>query len=156
MRKKLIPPYFEHMKLLLVDAGDVLRPRMVDALSEIEGVEVSAGAQGADGALLLTLGSLPDVVVVDIQMVRGALDLVRAIKSISHPPIVITLSSSSSIWYRAACHNAGAELFFDKVREQLRLVEAVEDLQKELGSRSVENGAAGDSSSKREKKEVRK
>jgi DNA-binding NarL/FixJ family response regulator len=74
----------------------------------------------------------PHVIVIDIGMPGGALDLVRTIKSVTHPPIVIALSSSSSIQYRAACHRAGAEYFFDKIREQERLVEAVVELQKEL------------------------
>jgi DNA-binding NarL/FixJ family response regulator len=121
------------MKVLLVDTGDKLRSRMVDALSEIEGLEVSATAQGADGVLRLMVKAPPDVVVLDIQMVNGAIDLVHAIKSTTHAPVVIALSSSSSIQYRAACHNAGAEFFFDKAREQERLIEAVADLQKELG-----------------------
>ena len=74
----------------------------------------------------------PDVIVIDIRMPGGALDLVRAIKSSAHPPVVIALSSSASLQYRAACHRAGAEYFFDKVNEQARLVEAVVELQKEL------------------------
>jgi DNA-binding NarL/FixJ family response regulator len=120
------------MKLLLIDDADAVRLRLADALREIKGLDVSSCAPHAAGTIQLILERKPDVVVIDIRMPGGALALLRSIKSSRHPPIVIALSSSSGIQYRAACHNAGAEYFFDKVRDQARLVEAVMELQKEL------------------------
>ncbi len=120
------------MKLLIIDDADAVRPRLADALAEIEGISVFSCAPRAGGIIQTIADRNPDVIVIDIGMPGGALDLVRAIKHGTHPPVVIALSSSSSIQYRAACHSAGAEYFFDKVREQARLLEAVADLQKEL------------------------
>ena len=120
------------MKLLIIDDEDAVRSRLADSLGEIQGLEVSSCAPRAGGINQRILEGKPDVIVIDIRMPGGALDLVRTIKSGTHPPIVIALSSSSSIQYRAACHRAGAEYFFDKIREQERLVEAVVELQKEL------------------------
>ena len=120
------------MKVLILDDADAVRPRLADVLGEIDGLDVSSCAPSAGGTVELIRNHKPDVIVIDIRMPGGALDLIRAIKSGTHPPIVIALSSSSSIQYRAACHRAGAEYFFDKVREQARLVEAVVELQKEL------------------------
>ena len=121
------------MKLLIIDDADAVRHRLADTLGEIEGLDISSCAPSAGGIIELIRNQRPEVIVIDIRMPGGALDLVRAIKSDTHPPIVIALSSSASIQYRAACHRAGAEYFFDKVREQARLVEAVVELQKELG-----------------------
>ena len=120
------------MKGLIIDDADNVRPRLVEALSEIDGLDVSSCTPRAGGIIEQVIERKPDVVVIDIHMRGGALDLVRSIKSGEHPPVVIALSSSSSIHYRAACHKAGAEYFFDKVREQARLMEAVTELQKEL------------------------
>jgi DNA-binding NarL/FixJ family response regulator len=120
------------MKVLVIDDADAVRPRLVDALREIAGVEVSSCVPREGGVIQLILEWRPDVVVIDIRMPGGALDLVRSIKIGTKPPIVIALSSTASIQYRAACHKAGAEYFFDKVREQERLMEAVADLQNEL------------------------
>jgi DNA-binding NarL/FixJ family response regulator len=120
------------MKVLIIDDADAVRPRLADALREIDGLDVSSFAPRAGGIIQRILEQKPDVVVIDIGMPGGALDLVRAIKAGTRPPVVIALSSSSSIQYRAACHHAGAEYFFDKVREQARMVEAVAELQKEL------------------------
>ena len=120
------------MNLLIIDDADAVRPRMVDALAEIDGLDISSCASREGGALQLMLERDPHVIVVDIQMPGGALDLIHTIKSRVPAPVVIALSSSSSIQYRSACHRAGAEYFFNKVREQARLVEAVAELQKEL------------------------
>jgi DNA-binding NarL/FixJ family response regulator len=120
------------MKLLIIDDADAVRPRLADALREIDGLDVSSSEPRAGGIIQRILEGKPDVIVIDVRMPGGALDLVRTIKSGTHPPVVIAMSSSSSIQYRAACHNAGAEYFFDKVREQARLVEAVAELQQEL------------------------
>jgi len=121
------------MKLLIIDDADAVRPRLAVALGEIEGIEVSSLAPRSGGILALVAGSVPDVVVIDICMLGGALDLIRSIKAIAHAPVVIALSSTSSIQYRAACHSAGAEYFFDKDRDQELLREAVAELRKELG-----------------------
>ena len=120
------------MRLLIVHEADAVRSRLADALSEIEGVEVSSCGPLTGGIIERILEGKPHVVVIDIRMTGGALALLRSIKSSERPPIVIALSSPSSIQYRAACHNAGAEFFFDKVRDQARLIEAVTELQREL------------------------
>ena len=120
------------MKLLIIDDADAVRPRLADALSEIAGLDVSTYAPRKGGIIQRILDRKPDVVVIDVSIPGGALDLVREIKAGTHPPIVIALSSSSTIQYRAACHHAGAEYFFNKVREQARLVDAVTELQNEL------------------------
>jgi DNA-binding NarL/FixJ family response regulator len=120
------------MRVLLIDDADAVRSRLADALGEIAGLEVSSCAPRAGGIIERILEWKPDVVVMDICMPGGTLDLVRSVKSGRQPPVVIALSSSSSIQYRAACHQAGAEYFFDKVRDQARLLEAVAELQKEL------------------------
>jgi DNA-binding NarL/FixJ family response regulator len=121
------------MNLLLVDDEDAVRSRVAEALSEIKGLVVFSCAPRIAGTLQRMLEGKPDVVVIDIRMAGGGLDLVRSIKSNSHSPVVIALSTSSSLRYRTACQSAGAEFFFDKVREQARLFETIVELQKELG-----------------------
>jgi len=120
------------MKLLVIDDADAIRARLAEVLGEIGGLDVSSCDPKTGGVIKLILEQKPDVIVIDIHLPGGALDLERTIKSDPHPPVVIALSAPSSLQYRAACHRAGAEFFFDKVLEQERLVEAVTGLQKEL------------------------
>jgi DNA-binding NarL/FixJ family response regulator len=120
------------MKLLILDDAKAVRSRLAETLAEIDGLDVTACASREGGDLQLMLDRDPDVIVVDLQRPGGALDLIRAFKSRVPAPVVIALSSSSSLQYRSACHRAGAEYFFDKVHEQARLVEAVMALRIEL------------------------
>jgi DNA-binding NarL/FixJ family response regulator len=120
------------MKVLIIDDSNAVRPRLENALGALDGLDVSSCSPSAGGVIQRILQGKPDVIVVDVHMPGGALEMIRTIKAGAHPPVVIALSSSSALQYRAACHNAGAEYFFDKVREQERLVEAVAELQKEL------------------------
>ena len=120
------------MKLFILDDADAVRSRLAESLGEIAGLDVSSCAPRGGGIIQRILDIKPEVVVIDISMLEGALDLIRAIKSAAHPPIVIALSSFSSIQYRAACHNAGAEFFFDKDHEIARMAEAIGELQIEL------------------------
>jgi DNA-binding NarL/FixJ family response regulator len=122
------------MRVLIIDDSNAVRPRLEHALAAIEGLDVSSCAPSEGGVMQRILEGKPDVVVIDVHMPGGALELIRAMKAGAHAPVVIALSPSSSIQYRSACHRAGAEFFFDKAREQERLVEAVADLQKELAS----------------------
>jgi DNA-binding NarL/FixJ family response regulator len=125
------------MRLLFIGDKDAVRPRIVEVLNEIPGIEVSACVPSEGGVVERILEESVDIVVVDIQVAGGALDLVRSIKLAAHPPVVIALSTFSSLHYRAACHRAGAEFFFDKVHEQARLCEAIVDVQKELAGRTI-------------------
>jgi DNA-binding NarL/FixJ family response regulator len=120
------------MRLLLIDDAGSVRLRMEEALHEIEGLVVSARASSEGGILQHIIEEKTDIVVVDMQMRGGALDLVRSIKSAARPPIVMALSTISTLQYRAACHRAGAEFFFDAIHEQSRFCQAVADVQKEL------------------------
>lgn len=120
------------MKILIIDEAEAVRPRLAEALGQVAGIEVDSRAPSAGGLLRMVGETRPAVVVIDIQRLDGVFELIRRIKSGPHPPIVVALSGSSSIQYRAACHAAGAEYFFDMARDQARLLEAITELQGEL------------------------
>jgi DNA-binding NarL/FixJ family response regulator len=126
--------YICPMKLLIVNDDDAVRPRLAETLGEIKGLDVASYAPHEGRVIQHILELAPDVIVIDIQMPGGALDIIRTIKSVAHSPVVIALSISSLIQYRAACHKAGAEFFFDKTRELSLLSSAVTELQKELAT----------------------
>lgn len=121
------------MKVFLVDDEDEVRPRLAHALSELPGMHVYAAAPRAGKVLSRIARSRPDVAVVDMRLQEGgALDLIRSIKALPRPPVVIALSTSHSLAYRSSCHKAGAEFFFNKVHEQDRLFEALTQLKEQL------------------------
>lgn len=125
------------MRVFLVDDEDEVRPRLAHALSDLPGIHVYAAAPRAGKVLPRIVRSKPDVVVVDMRLHEGgALDLIRSIKALPRPPVVIALSTSHSLAYRTSCHKAGAEFFFNKVHEQDQMFEALLQLKKEQGARN--------------------
>lgn len=121
------------MKVFLVDDEDEVRPRLAGALSELPGIQVYAAAPRAGDVLRRIVRSRPDVAIVDVRLREGgALELIRRIKAIARPPVVIAISTSHSLAYRSSCHKAGAEFFFDKVHEQDRLIVALTEVGEEI------------------------
>jgi DNA-binding NarL/FixJ family response regulator len=121
------------MRVLLFDGVEALRTRFTEALAEISGVNVSACAPH-EGRVLCEIHEVqPEVVILDMQMPDGsALRLIRDIKAGLHPPVVIALSSISSLKYRAMSHKVGADFFFDKGSGMDALLHAVREIQNEL------------------------
>jgi CheY-like chemotaxis protein len=125
------------MKVMLVDEEGAVRLRIEEALLETGGVELSLcppdRLRGHEDVYARVLQERPDVVVLDVSMPSGgALELIGRIKAIKQSPVVIALSSSSSLRYRTLCHRAGAEYFVDLIHGQEGLTQAMVDLKKEL------------------------
>ena len=121
------------MKVLVVDTSPEVGKRFAEIILETAGIEVAAAVPGTQGFDERLLEFRPDVVVVDVQMPEAAgLDLIRKLKGSSRSPVVIAVSSLSTLPYRIRCHEAGAAFFFDKVKDQEKLVEAIAAVSREL------------------------
>lgn len=122
------------LKVLIFDDATVVRDRIVAALAEVPGVDVMTEAPSSADPYARVLLIRPDVVIVDVCMPHArAIELIRKIKAAGHCPLVIALSSQTSLQYRVTCHDAGAAYFFDKALELDRLVEAIRALCSEIG-----------------------
>ncbi len=120
------------MRVFLVDDENEVRPRLARELSEIPGLLVFAVPSAGD-VLPQIIQFQPDAVIVDLRLHEGgAMDLIRGIRALPRPPVVIALSTSLSPAYRSSSYKAGAELFFDKVQEQDELIEALLRLKERL------------------------
>jgi DNA-binding NarL/FixJ family response regulator len=122
------------VKVLLLDGDALVRERLAAIIAAVHGVEVTTVGESCAADIEARILELqPDVVVLDVHAPRAmGLDLIRRLKAKGDRPVVIALSSSSSFRYRVKCHEAGAAYYFDKVREQDRLVEAIVELSQEL------------------------
>jgi DNA-binding NarL/FixJ family response regulator len=106
----------ENMKIYVADSSMVLRKRLVNLLSDIDGVTVVGQEQEA-GAALEAIGRLkPDVVVLDIWILGGmrGIALLKKIKKSDTELRVLVLTNHSYAQYRRQCSQAGADFFFDK------------------------------------------
>jgi DNA-binding NarL/FixJ family response regulator len=118
------------MRLFIADDSEILRSRLVDLLSEIEGIKIVGEAtdfrEAVEGVKMFS----PDVIILDIRMPGG--DGILAIESIKkgrkkHPKIIV-FTNYPYLQYRKRCIDAGADFFFYKALEFEKLVDLMRDL----------------------------
>ena len=98
---------------LIVDDSEALRSIMCRALSSSQGIEVIGSACNGSEAVEKVDETLPDVVVMDIDMpIMDGLEATRRIKR-AHPGIVVVLVSGSTNLLNASV-SAGADGYLTK------------------------------------------
>ena len=117
------------LTVLIIDDSEIIRERVGEMISEIEGVQEVLKAESAIKGFELVQIIKPDLVILDIKMpdVSG-LDILSDIKQIETPPVVIILTNYPYSTYRRRCMELSADYFFDKSSEFSRVKEVVLDL----------------------------
>ena len=106
------------MKVFLVDDALVIRQRLAKMLATLKGVQVMGEAVVADDAIQSIRRLRPDVVILDLQLLKGTgFDVLEAIQQDKPTPIVIVLTNFPYSVFRQKCLEAGADFFFDKSTE---------------------------------------
>lgn len=116
------------MRLFIADDSEILRERLVEILSEIEGVDI-VGEEGDATRVLESVEKLePDLVILDIQMPGGnGILILEAIKKRGKPPLIVMFTNYPYLQYRKRCLDAGADYFFYKATEFEKLIEVIKD-----------------------------
>ena len=117
------------MRLFIADDSEILRVRLVDMLSEIEGIEIIGQAQESLDAIESIQKLNPHVVILDIRMppING-FKVLETIKKDDQSPTVIIFTNYPYPQYRKRCIDAGADFFFDKSTEFEKLIDTVKYL----------------------------
>lgn len=113
--------------VFIADDSAVIRERLREMLSEIEGVAVVGDAVDVASAQQGIESTRPDVAIVDIRMPGGSgIDVVRNLKR-GKPggPSFIMYSNYGLPQYRQASAEAGADFFFDKATDTQKLADAI-------------------------------
>ncbi len=117
------------MYLLIADDSKVLRTRLVEMLSEIQGLTVVGQAEEAVGAVKAIEKLHPDVVIMDIRMPGGGgIKALEAIKQNKLKPLVIILTNYPFSQYRKKCMEKGADYFFSKSTEMEYLMDTLQKM----------------------------
>ncbi len=117
------------MRLFIADDSEILRVRLVDMLSEIEGIEIIGQAQESLDAIESIQELNPHVVILDIRMPRiNGIKVLEAIKKDDESPTVIIFTNYPYPQYRKKCMDSGADFFFDKSTEFEKLIDTVKYL----------------------------
>jgi DNA-binding NarL/FixJ family response regulator len=114
------------MRLFIADDSEILRVRLVDMLSEIEGIEIIGQAQESLEAIESIQKLDPHVVILDIRMPQvNGIQVLKAIKKNNHHLKVIIFTNYPYPQYRKRCTDLGADFFFDKSSEFEKLIDTV-------------------------------
>lgn len=117
------------MRVYIADKMDEVRTRLASVLDELDGVEIVG--QGRDAELSLdAIGLLrPDVVILDMMLVGGAVArVVRTLKDDCGVGIIMMNTNRHHPMYRQKCSEAGVDYFFDKSTEFRSLVGTLKGL----------------------------
>ncbi len=131
------------MKVLIADDSEVFVQRLVQALDEINGVEIVGRARTGAEALQALRDLHPEVVILDISMPDGTgIDVLEGMRKEKLAPIPIVLTNFTLPQYRRKCLQLGARFFFDKSAEFAEVREALSGLIHEAPA-PAENGSSG-------------
>lgn len=118
------------MRTFIVDDSELLRSRLVQLLSEIEGVEIVGQAGFVRDAIRDIRKLKPDIAIFDMKMTDGTgIDILTAIKKDKLATRVIIFTNYPYLQYRKKSLDAGADYFFYKATELNKLVDLLKALQ---------------------------
>jgi DNA-binding NarL/FixJ family response regulator len=115
----------------VVDDSDFIRERLIEMLSELEGVEIAGGTGDPLEAVAAIRQVVPDAVILDIRLPqKSGIEVLRDIKKDKPSPVVIILTNYPYPQYRKECTEAGADYFLNKSTEFNKIAEVLKGLTK--------------------------
>ena len=119
------------MKVLIVDDSELMRKRLSEMISQVEGVEIVGKAERSQEAIEAIQKLKPNVVILDIKMPGGnGIGVLEHIKKNNTNTKVIMFTNYPYPQYRKKCMDLGADYFFDKSTEFEEVVEVLRGLLK--------------------------
>lgn len=116
------------MRLFIADDSEILRERLVEALSEIEGVEIVGQEGDTVKVMEAILRIKPDLVILDIRMPGGnGIGVLEKLKKMQAPPIVVMFTNYPFLQFRKRCFDSGADYFFYKATEFEKLIDVIKE-----------------------------
>jgi len=111
------------------DDSQLVRDRLKEVFAETGSIDVIGESGDAEEAMQAIRRLNPDVVILDIRMPGGGgLPVLRDVKSRKLSPVVIVLTSYPYPQYRQTYLAAGADYFFDKIKDIQRLTDVMVEL----------------------------
>ena len=104
--------------VFIVEDSVSIRSRLVEMLSDVQGIRIVGEAESPAEAVAAILETLPDLVILDFQLTGGTgVDVMRAVLPVLPDVAFLVLTNHPNPQYRRICMNAGARWFFDKSTE---------------------------------------
>jgi DNA-binding NarL/FixJ family response regulator len=117
------------MRILIADDSVIVRERLINLLTELQGVEIVAQAEDAMEARGLAEKLKPDLAILDLRMPKGSgADVLFDLKRLVPSPLVIMLTNYPHAENRKKCMEGGADFFLDKSTEFQKVVSVVKEM----------------------------
>jgi DNA-binding NarL/FixJ family response regulator len=114
------------IQVAIVDDSAVIKERLMQRLSQLDGIQLAWQAQNAAEAIAAFRQLKPEVAILDIQMPdRSGIEVLVHIKKESPWTTVIMLTNYPLPPFRKYCLEAGADYFFDKSTEFEKVIEVL-------------------------------
>lgn len=114
------------MKIFIVEDSEEVRSRLIEAVAEVDQVEVVGYADSEREAIEGILEKRPALVVLDLQLRNGSgLSVLRILRQFSVLTKIIVLTNHSETHYLEQCMAIGADYFFDKATEFMKVPEVL-------------------------------
>lgn len=112
--------------VFIVEDSVSIRSRLVEMLSDVQGIRIVGEAESPAEAVAAILETLPDLVILDFQLTGGTgVDVMRAVLPVLPDVAFLVLTNHPNPQYRRICMNAGARWFFDKSTEFGRIKDVI-------------------------------
>ncbi len=120
------------LKVLLVEDSRLLCDRLLELMSDIDGV-TSIGVASTEAAAIHAVDTQhPDAVLLDLSLKEGTgFGVMRHINTMAERPSVVVLTNFALPQYRQQAEILGARFFLDKTEEFEEIPETLELLRRE-------------------------
>jgi DNA-binding NarL/FixJ family response regulator len=114
------------MTIVLADADASFRDRLKKRLEKISGVHVVGESSDSEETTAMILNRKPDIAIMNSSLRDGrGIEVLRHIKRLMVPPIIIVVTDDPSRDNKTACSLAGADFFFEKATEDHKMLDTV-------------------------------
>jgi two-component system, OmpR family, response regulator len=120
------------IKILIVEDNELIKNRLVSALSGQRKFEILSTKDNSIEAVDLFFEIKPDIVILDLMLKSGSgFEVLENIRHRSKSKIVIVFTNFSYPFIKQSCIETGADFFFDKSFDFDKLIKICNDIYKE-------------------------
>ncbi len=117
------------LRVFLVEDSPLMQERLRALMEDIEGVHVISIVDREDDAVRGISQTLPDVVILDLNLSQGSGMSVLWQTKQAYPQVkVFVCTNMGDLQHRKKCHRLGADAFFDKSKGLGAFIGALADL----------------------------
>jgi DNA-binding NarL/FixJ family response regulator len=117
------------MTIVLADTDVYFREKLKKRLVKVTSLHVVGESSGAEETTAMILNRKPDIAILNTSLRDGrGIDVLRHIKRLMIPPIIIIITDDLSRDDQAACSLAGANFYLEKAMEGHKIIQTLHHL----------------------------